>query len=119
MTPQEAYKKAYNSGKRIPKLEPTISKDVYFSYHYAKYVIEGIFELGEPAICKDACWSYWYATDVIKDRFIIGEPAISQDAFYSYWYALDIIKGKLPDFMHNQMILNNNEYTKQYIEFIK
>jgi len=24
----------------------------------------------------------------------------------------------LPDFMHNQMILGNNEYAKEYIEFI-
>jgi len=67
MTPQEAYYKAYNLGLRIPKLEPIISKDV----------------------------------------------------FYSYLYAKDIIKGRLPDFMHNQMILENNEYTKYYIEFIK
>jgi len=25
----------------------------------------------------------------------------------------------LPDFMHNQMILGNNEYTKKYVEFIQ
>jgi len=25
----------------------------------------------------------------------------------------------LPDFMHNQMILENNEYTKKYMEYIK
>jgi len=67
MTPQEAYNEAEELGERIPKLEPIISKDVFYSYLYARYVI----------------------------------------------------KGKLPDFMHNQMILNNNEYAKQYIKFIK
>jgi len=25
----------------------------------------------------------------------------------------------LPDFMHNQMILDNNEYAKYYVKFIK
>jgi len=30
-----------------------------------------------------------------------------------------VIKGKLPDFMHNQMILENDEYARKYIEYIK
>jgi len=93
MTPYQAYYKAIELGKRIPKLEPTISKDAPNSFYYAK--------------------------DVIKDRFILAEPIISKNAPYSYLYAKYVIKGKLPDFMHNQMILNNNEYTKYYIEFIK
>jgi len=93
MTPEEAYDKARNLGKRIPELEPVIS--------------------------QNAGWSVLYATSVIKGRFILGEPTISKDAYWSYCYALDIIKGKLPDFMHNQMILENNEYTKEYIKFIK
>jgi len=93
MTPEEACYKAYNLGKRIPKLELFISQDAYYSY----------------------C----YATSVIKGRFILAEPTISKDAYWSYLYALHVIKGKLPDFMHNQMILNNNEYTKNYIKFIK
>jgi len=66
MTPYQAYDKAYNLGKRIPELEPIISKDIYSSY----------------------------------------------------WYAIEVIKGRLPDFMHNQMIFNNNKYTKHYIKFI-
>jgi len=93
MTPQEAYNKALQRGKRMPELKPVISKDAYYSYLYAKYVIEG--------------------------RFILGEPAISKNAEYSYWYAINVIKSRLPDFMHNQMILGNNEYTKLYIKYIK
>jgi len=93
MTPQEAYYKARESDKRIPKLEPTISQDAYYSYCYAKIVIKG--------------------------RFILAEPTISKSAGYSYYYARNVIKGKLPDFMHNQMILENNTYTKKYIEFIQ
>jgi len=93
MTPYQAYYKAIELGKRIPKLEPTISKDAFSSFYYAKNVIKGKWEL--------------------------AEPTISKDAQYSYYYAKYVIEGKLPDFMHNQMILNNNEYTKYYIEFIK
>jgi len=37
----------------------------------------------------------------------------------SYHYAIGIIKGRLPDFIHNQMILNNDEYTKKYVKFIQ
>jgi len=95
MTPQEAYDKVKELGKRIPELEL------------------------EPAISKDAKYSYYYAFFVIKGRFILGEPAISKNAQYSYWYALDIIEGKLPDFMHNQMILSNDESAKHYVNFIK
>jgi len=94
MTPQEAYykAKAYNLGNRMPEIEPTIIKDAEYSYLYARDIIKGKWELGEPIISKYVYWSYLYATDVIE--------------------------GKLPDFMHNQMILENNEYAKQYIEFI-
>jgi len=119
MTPKEAYRKAKKSGKRIPELEPTIIKNAQCSYWYALYVIKGKWELGEPTISKDAQYSHYYAKDIIKGKWELGEPIISKDAFFSYLYATDVIKGKLPDFMHNQMILENNEYTKNYIEFIK
>jgi len=93
MTPEQAYYKAENLGKRIPKLE--------------------------PIICKEAFYSYYYAKDVIKGRFILGEPAISKDAYWSYCYAKNVIKGRLPDFMHNALLLSNDEYVKKYIKFIK
>jgi len=93
MTPKEAYKKAKKSRKRIPELELVISKDAYWSYRYAFFMIKGRWEL--------------------------AEPNISKDAFYSFLYAKYVIEGKLPDFMHNQMMLENNEYTKKYIKFIK
>jgi len=119
MTPQEAYYKARESDKRIPKLEPIISKDAKYSYLYALYVIKGKWEIAEPVISQDAYLSCCYAKDVIKGRWEQGEAVISKDAYYSYCYAREVIKGKLPDLMHNQMILENNEYTKDYIEYIK
>jgi len=92
MTPDEAYEKARESDKIIPELEAIISKDAY--------------------------WSYWYALYVIKGRFILAEPAISKNAFYSFLYARYVIKGILPDFMHNRMILSNDKSVKEYVEFI-
>jgi len=119
MTPYRAYEKARALGKRIPELELVISKDAYWSYRYARDVIKGKWKLGEPVISQDAFRSYCYATDVIKGRFILGESAISKNDEYSYWYSTDVIKGRLPDFMHNRMILENDEYTKKYIEYIE
>jgi len=119
MTPYQAYDKAIELGKRIPELEPIISKDAYCSYRYAFDVIEGRWKQGEPTISKDAYWSYYYARDVIKGRWELSEPVISKDAKCSYWYAQDVIKGRLPDFMHNALLLSNDEYTKEYVEFIQ
>jgi len=119
MTPQEAYEKARALGKRMPELEGIILKDVYSSYWYARHIIEGRWELAEPAISKDAEYSFYYALNLIKGKWEKAEPAIIKNAYYSYLYARYVIEGRLPDFMHNQMILENNKYTKNYIEFIK
>jgi len=119
MTPEQVYYKALQLAKRIPELEPIISKDAQCSYYYAINIIKCKFILAEPAISKDVYYSYLYAKDVIKGRWELGEPTISKDAYYSYCYARYVIKGRLPDFMHNQMILGNNEYTKKYVEFIQ
>jgi len=119
MTPYQAYYKAKNLGLRIPKLEPTISQNVYWSYHYAKDVIKDRFILAEPTISKDVHYGYLYAINIIKGKWELAEPTISKDTHYSYLYAKYAIKGRLPDFMHNQMILENNEYTRKYIKYIK
>jgi len=91
--PYQAYEKALQLGERIPKLEGIILKDAFSSFYYARHIIKGRWELAEPIISKDAHLSYLYAR-----------------------YA---IKGRLPDFMHNALLLSNNEYTKKYVEFIK
>jgi len=121
MTPYLAYDKARKLGLRIPEpeLEPVISKDAQCSYYYAINIIKGKFILAEPAISKDVYYSYLYAKDVIKGRWEKGEPTISKYAEYSYFYARYVIKGKLPDFMHNAVLLSNDKYAKYYVEYIK
>jgi len=119
MTPKQAYYKAIQLGLRIPELEPVILKDALYSYLYALLVIEDRWELGEAIISKDTFYSYIYALHVIKGRWELGEAAISKNAHYSCRYARDVIKGRLPDFMHNALLFSNDEYTKEYVEFIK
>jgi len=119
MTPEQAYYKAIELGKRIPEFEPVVSEDAYFSFYYAHHIIKGKFILAEPIMSKNTYYSYLYAKHVIKGRWELGEAAISRNAKYSYLYAKYAIEGKLPDFMHNQMILENNKYTKLYIKFIQ
>ena len=67
--------------------------DKYYSFIYAKYVIQGRFELGEGMIATDALFSYRYAVEVIKERFELGEKAISTDPAYSFAYTRNVLKG--------------------------
>jgi hypothetical protein len=91
MTPQEALYKSY--GK--------INKDL------------------EPYFIKDPRCIYFYAKLVIKGRWIEAEQYIIEDSGWSLLYARDVIKGKLPENMHNMMLLHADLCAKLYLEFIK
>ena len=96
MTPSEAYYKAHNSCKRLPKLENIIMTSPWFSYLYAERVIQ--------------------------DRWIEAEDVIMNSAYCSLRYA-HAIQSRLPDKMHNMMILHaiknpNVCYIKEYFEYI-
>jgi len=93
-----AYKKARRAGKRLPELEHIILTSLFYSY--------------------------FYAMDVIKDRWIEAEDIIMLDPVGSYLYAVNLIKGKLPDKMHNMMILHgiedpSNSHVISYFKFIE
>ena len=77
----------------FPLGEEIIATDKYYSFIYAKYVIQGRFELGEGMIATDALFSYRYAVEVIKERFELGEKAISTDPAYSFAYTRNVLKG--------------------------
>jgi len=52
------------------------------------------------------------------------EDIIMNDSCFSYRYAVNIIKGKLPDKMHNMMILYaikdpDDFWAQEYFEYIK
>lgn len=92
------------------------------SYHYARDVIKGRFELGEPAIAENTEYSYYYASEVIKGRFELGEPAIAGSARYSYEYARDIIKGRFPageKALIISYLKSGTSYFDEYLELLE
>jgi len=89
---------AISAGRSVPEFEHVILNNAWLSYHYSK--------------------------DVIKGRWIEGEDIISSLSRTNYYYAIHVIEGKLPEKMHNMMILyaikdSNDSCTKAYFEFIK
>ena len=90
MTPKEAYNKCYNENCRIFELENIIAKDPYWSYRYARNIIQGSFLEGEKIIATDGDWSYHYARFVVKNAFPLCHS-----------------------------IIFNCEYRKNYINFLK
>ena len=93
MTPQQAYNKCLDNNKRDKHLE--------------------------TIIIKDPLHAYYYALNVIGSRWIEAENIISTNPIYAYLYAREIIKGKLPENMHNAMMLHADEWAKYYFDFIK
>ena len=93
-----AYNKAYDAGKRLPEIEDIVLADSWVS-------------------CR-------YALNVVKGRWIEAEDFIMTNPDDSCFYAINIIKGKLPEKMHNMMILHgiknpNDIWVKHYFNFIK
>ena len=72
----------------------------------------------EKIILTDPKWACHYAKCVIKDRWIEAENVIANDPQWSCRYALFVIKGKLPENMHNMMLLHADYYAKIYLQFI-
>jgi hypothetical protein len=97
--------------------EATISKDAYQSLRYARDAVKGRWEPGEEAISKCGASSLDYARYVIKGSWEMGEDAISSSTEYMYLYAKDVIGGRLPDSLHNKMVLaGSDEWTKKYFK---
>lgn len=97
--------------------EATIMQHAYSSYRYALYAIKGRWEPGEAVIREEGDVSLSYAKDVIKGRWEPGEEAISSSTEYMYLYAKDVIGGRLPDPLHNKMVLSeSDEWTKKYFK---
>jgi len=97
-TPEEAYRTASVADERLPELEHIILTSSFYAY--------------------------FYAGTVIKGRWIEAEDLIMTNIRMSYFYAKNIIRGKLPEKMHNMMILHgiedpNDIFVKDYFEFIK
>ena len=117
MTPEQAYDNC--NGKINKNLEPFIIKNPYYAYLYARDIIKGRWLKAESIFIKDSHYAYFYALELIKGRWIEAEDIISTNSQYAYLYAIDVIQGKLPENMHNAMILHADNHAKEYLNFIK
>jgi len=92
MNSKLAFEYCRNNKKRVPEYEPIIARSAKYSYLYARFVVQGRFELGEKKIFKNIEYCCRYATTVIK--------------------------GKLPEEGHNRMIalamVEQSMWTKMY-----
>lgn len=99
--------------------EDKISEDAGCSLEYAREIVGGRWDKGEAAISKEAECSYEYALDIVEGRWEQGEEAISSSPMFMYLYAKDVIGGRLPDPLHNKMVMLNysddaDEWVKKY-----
>ena len=68
-TAEELYRKSYKAKKPLTDSEEAIiAKSAEYSYHYAKAVLRGRFELAEPTIAKDPTFSMAYIKDVLGSK---------------------------------------------------
>jgi hypothetical protein len=102
------YAKCVIKNHRFPKGEKAISKNAQQSLCYALLLKER-FPLGEQAISQHADYSLAYARDILKDRFELGEPSMVHSECAMLEYAKKVIKGKLPELLHNAMVLKSYE----------
>ncbi len=112
MTPEKAYRKALNSRKRLPGLEPIIAQDTWYTCCYAANVIQGRWPEAEETIQQDAFQACSYARDVIKGRWPEAEPIIQHDAEYAYWYAACVIQDRWPE---AEEVIAQGNYKSEYI----
>jgi hypothetical protein len=85
-----------------------LSKEADTATAYACNVLKARFIKGEKAIGSDGNASYRYAR-MLGARFVEGEHAVSQSTKLMYLYAKDVCKGRLPDYMHNKMVLSSHK----------
>ena len=88
-----------------------LSKEADTAAAYACNVLKARFIKGEKAISSDGNASYRYAR-MLGARFVEGEHAVSQSTKLMYLYAKDVCKGRLPDYMHNKMVLSSHKGTQ-------
>jgi len=130
MTAQEAYKKALLayaepfpllSDVRSKELEDIILTDPEYCCYYAKNIIGDRWEEAEDIIMKGGLLSHRKGGETTH---VESEPVPVHPVHYMVWYAKFVVSGKLPNKMHNKMLLlamenPDNLSLRSYFEFIK
>ena len=71
--------------------------------------------------------AYFYARDIIEGRWPPGEEIMmeSSDVMNFVHYSAHVVKGRLPDHMHNKLILHWSQdpgwkdYVRKYLDMVK
>lgn len=75
MTSEQAYLAAllgcglpdtHESKERRIEIENAIHKHSYYSYVYARHILEGRFALGEELVSKNSFYSYNYIKNILR-----------------------------------------------------
>jgi hypothetical protein len=109
----------------FPQYENDIKRVPIAAAIYSYCFMKKPWPEAEKVIAKEKEASMLYAGRVLRSRFPAGEEAISSDPEYCLAYSLFVLKrGKLPDFMHNKMLLHaikdpDNKHVKRYLKFKK
>jgi hypothetical protein len=111
-------------GQRWLEAEPSIAKQAKFAHEYIRKVIKARWPEAEPYIMKDSHLAVDYAENYIKGRWEEAEPFIAQNPQATYEYAKNIVGGKLPEEMHNRMMMlclqmPDDPYIKKYFSYKK
>lgn len=93
--------------ERFLEGEDAIAQDADSAFTYAMFTIKGPWAKGEPAIAKSAFYSYRYAKTLLNvKRFKAGEAALAADDSYRREWAVkytnEILKA---DFYHNGKLI--------------
>lgn len=112
MDAEWSYKYALHSGERFPEGERAIADSGWFSYLYAREILEGPFPEGEPAMARNGWDAYSYAVDILNDRFPAGEEAIASTPETAYNYAVDVLQERFP--MAESAIAQSAKYSALY-----
>ena len=120
----EAFIKAAELNIRVTALEEIIKTDPQIALKYALWVIRDRWPEGEDIILTCAKSSYLYAKNIIKNRWIEAENTIMKDTETSCLYSMSLLKSKLPEPMHNMMLLHaienpNDSYIKLYFDYLE
>ena len=104
------------------KYEKIIIQDAELAYNYARSIIKGRWNEAEQTISACPEYAFNYAINIIRGRWEEAEEFIAKDPKYAYHYARLVIKGKLPEDMHNIIIMNGitglSRHVKDYFIFL-
>lgn len=95
-------------------------KDPSTCFDYANEVIGGRWPEAEKLIVKNLDFALRYAIHFVGGRWEMYEKAIINDPERCYEYAKQVMKGRLPEHMHQAMVMHSfsqpdNKWIKKYL----